>query len=415
MTFSREFEERKNAFSAGRKWLCIQLLSKPKEGEKDGLETILRVRIPPARDRILSESFKENENTGFFRERSNARILREHVKSVRIPTIYHISPWGSPNAEKAGYPFMLMECVGGNKLKDVLRCKGIASFSNLSTAIQDHIMSQWAAAVVDLSTLRSNYIGPLATQLPISGITSHIWWGNPAILYWSTDSQHFDRPLEYFRSGLNQRIEKLNTARVEQYGYYHTDVTAEFLGVLLFMDICRQHFENGHETPLVGLPVVHRTLTERNILMDDEFNFVGLVDMKDALILPQELQESHVWDCWTSDDSKAKYHSMLLRAEENARKKGHEVCFPLSAVTDNKLKTGFKLYNNLGVNPPNDPAIVMKLLDLVRKPDPYDPMHYLAAAVANHWSCFYGIAAAWAHDGETGRMAFEAAVRAMGL
>jgi serine/threonine protein kinase len=128
--FGREFESAPT-FSAGRKWLCIQLLSKPKSSEKNGLTVILRVRIPPAREKILSEAFMRNENAGFFREQINAKVLGEHMKSIRIPKIYHVSPWGSAPAEKAGYPFMLMERMGGNKLRDILRHKKIESFSKL--------------------------------------------------------------------------------------------------------------------------------------------------------------------------------------------------------------------------------------------------------------------------------------------
>ncbi|CAG9948989.1 unnamed protein product [Clonostachys rosea f. rosea IK726] len=409
--FGREFESAPT-FSAGRKWLCIQLLSKPKSSEKNGLTVILRVRIPPAREKILSEAFMRNENAGFFREQINAKVLGEHMKSIRIPKIYHVSPWGSAPAEKAGYPFMLMERMGGNKLRDILRHKKIESFSKLDTTTQDHIMAQWAAMVVEFSTLKSNLIGPTAAVDSVSD-ASDTCLGDPTMIYDSTDCGLFIHPSQYFAFNLKLRIDKLNKAREDQPESQPTDVTAEFLGVLVFGDILLEHFKRKDETQLVEFPLVHRTLTDKNILMDDDFNFVALVDLKDAVFLPEELQESYAWDWWTKDNSNAKYHSMLLKAEENERKKGRALRSPLSKVTDNKLKTAFKLYNNIGVNLSNDPDIVMKLLGLVRKPDKYEPMHYLAGCVVRHWSSCYGISVDCANHPETGRVAFEDAIRAM--
>ncbi|CAG9986561.1 unnamed protein product [Clonostachys byssicola] len=409
--FGREFEPAPT-FSAGRKWLCMQLLSKPKSGEENGLTVVLRVRIPPARGEILTEAFMRNDNAGFFREQINAKVMGEHMKSIRIPKIYHVSPWGSAPAEKAGYPFMLMEHMGGNKLRDILRRKEIESFSKLDTATQDHIMSQWAAMVVEMSMLKSNLIGPAAADDSVSD-ASGTCLGNPTMIYDSTDCGLFTHPSLYFAFNLKERIEKLNKAREDQPESQPTDVTAEFLGVMVFGDILLEHFKGKDETQLAEFPLVHRTLTDKNILMDDEFNFVALVDLKDAVFLPEELQESYVWDWWIKNDSNTKYHSMLLRAEENERKKGRVLHSPLSKVTDNKLKTAFKLYNNLGVNLSNDPDIVMKLLGLVRKPDKYEPMHYLAGCVTRHWSSCYGISVDCANHSETGRVAFEDVIRIM--
>ncbi|VUC32908.1 unnamed protein product [Clonostachys rosea] len=411
--FGRKFESKTTAFSAGRKWICIQFLSEPKPGEEDCLAIIMRVRVPPARDNVLSDSFKKNENAGFFREQHSAKVLGEHLNGIRIPAIYHVSPWGSPLANIAGYPFMLMECVRGHKLRDILWHKGIATYSKLDTAIQDHLMSQWAALVAEISTLGSNHIGPIAAFDSVSG-AGGTWGDDPTMMYQFTDCGLFTRPSHYFGFNLRRKTLELSQAIMDQHGSDQAVVTAEFLGVLVFGNILLEHFGIGDEEKQpVEFPLVHRTLTEKNILMDDEFNFVALVDLKDALTLPEELQESYAWDCWTNKHSMTKYHSMLIRAEENEKKKGHRILFPPSKVTDNKLKTAFKLYNNLGVDRLRDPIIVRKLLDLAGKPDLYEPMHYLAGCIARHWSSCYGIAAEWAHRPETGRAAYEAAERAM--
>ncbi|CRK32678.1 hypothetical protein BN1723_016301 [Verticillium longisporum] len=253
-------------FSAGQSWICFEMIA------EDASLVIARVRLPRHPD-ILSTVTEEDENYSIACEVSTMQFVAQNLPAVVVPKVYAYEGSGSQLATDAGAIYMLLEGFYGNTLQDIA-----LDLCILPVATQKHIMAQWTMVQVQLATLAFPQIGS------ISDISES---GAPVIGKLSVSASEglvpqgpFSTSTEYFTATGEAALRK---AELQDRDSSHFNR----LGALVFIDIVRNTglFRDSQTC----YPLNHMDLGTQNIIVDDKFNFLCLIDWEFAQAAPWQV------------------------------------------------------------------------------------------------------------------------------
>jgi hypothetical protein len=211
--------------------------------------------------RIPYRTIDNNTKTSLLSEIATMNIVRQRT-SIPIPRIFEFEMSAE---EQFGYPYVLMEYLGGRKLDDGL-AKSIPRQYHAKAA------KQLANVFAELQTLTFSRIGRLwcgeTADQPVE-IIPMAWHHSPGPL---------ETSLEYFynqRQGENREIVALHPNN------------ADWLTACWVLKTALAHtvIEDRVRGPF---PLCHLDLHFGNLLFDDEYNLTGVVDWSNAQAAPIE-------------------------------------------------------------------------------------------------------------------------------
>ena len=138
-------------------------------------------------------------------------------------------------------------------------------------------MTQWTRVQAELATLTSPQIGSICSISPsgepvIGGLAS-----SAAEL---RDAGPFPRAVEYFAAIANAAIENAPAGKLD---------SSARLGALIFCDILDRTTLFGDMNTIEQFPLNHMDLGTQNILVDDKFNFIAIIDWEFAQTAPWQV------------------------------------------------------------------------------------------------------------------------------
>ncbi|KAF6803656.1 hypothetical protein CSOJ01_10732 [Colletotrichum sojae] len=220
-------------FSAGQYWVCFELVA------EDGSLIIARVAMPRHPDIPVARTQEEQEYA-MACEVSTMEFVRPRLPGFPVPLVYAHEGPRSPLAADAGAAYMLIEGFYGNTLQDVV--PDVTELSRPSRTLESAPSAPFpmreSPSSADLPA--DPYIGELHEAGPISSATA------------------------YFTAVANTAIERLDSAAK--------------LGAHVFLAIVRETALFGTTDAGGPFPFNHMDLGAQNILVDDDLNFVAIID-----------------------------------------------------------------------------------------------------------------------------------------
>ncbi|TVY25150.1 hypothetical protein LHYA1_G006488 [Lachnellula hyalina] len=229
----------------------------------DGKRLVARLRMPPLHDKIVSDDIVAT----IINCEMNAMFLVRQKTDVPVPQI-HAFETTSHNAVKA--PFTLMDCLDGNV--------GMDLGMQVPVKHQKPLFKSLAKIHVQLSAVQLPKIGTIVSinedgtyqQGPIPGI------GGP-----------FDTATEFFKAwAANTEFgmpeEKLRAAS----GPYAEEILPS---VSLFTKSITKIAERLSVRDKGPFPLCHGDFGHNNIIVDDEYRILGVIDWEGAFAGPWEL------------------------------------------------------------------------------------------------------------------------------
>ncbi|KAI1171918.1 hypothetical protein F4777DRAFT_590914 [Nemania sp. FL0916] len=246
-------------FSAGQYWICFEMVA------EYGQLVIARVRLPRHPDTPATVT-EEDEAYSIDCEVRTMRYLETKFSAVPTPSVFAYGGPGSEDALWAGAPYMLMNEYYGNTLQDIE-----PDMCNLPVSIQKHIIAQWTRVQAELATIVFPQIGSFSSFSksgePIIGKLASASTGE------LEDAGPFSRSVDYFTSLANAATKK----------------TAIRLGAFVFFDIVTSTDLFGGAEPDGPFPLNHMDLGTQNILVDNDFNFIAIIDWEFAQSAPWQV------------------------------------------------------------------------------------------------------------------------------
>ncbi|KAK5998899.1 hypothetical protein PT974_01283 [Cladobotryum mycophilum] len=234
-------------FSAGQFWICFEII----------LETV----------------GEEDEMYLLACEVNTMQFVRQRLPEIIVPQVYAYEGPGSERVEQVGAVYMLLEGFYGNTLHDV-----VPDICNLPVPSQEHIMSQWTMVQAQLATVTFPRIGSICS-ITESGeaVIDRLSHGAAGGL----DPQGpFSNTAEYFTA--------IGEATLQRANRHHDDRSLfAKLGALAFVDIV-QNTDLFQETSS-QYPLNHMDLGMQNVLVDDEYNFLAVIDWEFAQTAPWQV------------------------------------------------------------------------------------------------------------------------------
>ncbi|CEJ92429.1 hypothetical protein VHEMI08083 [[Torrubiella] hemipterigena] len=344
-------------FSAGQYWMCLEMVA------EDGSLVIARVRLPrhPNATIILSE---DDQLLAIESEVNAMTFVKARFPEIAIPEIYAYEKSGSELATLAGASYMLIEGFYGNNLQDVE-----FNICVLPEDVQQHIMAQWASIQATLASITFPQIGsisgfqengePILGKLVTSQAAGELLNAGP-----------FATSAEYFTALANA-----TAARLEGDGR---------TGAHVFADIVRKTTLFQDHVP-GKFPLSHMDMGTQNILVDDDFNFVAVIDWEFAQTAPWQVNHFPMPMTITSmnidgilkdpehlafDNVRQQQASRVLymTAFDAAEKKLVEQKTPLdnsfSAVLNSPASTIYACFTHLGRMPEYDADLIEAMVRL---------------------------------------------------
>jgi len=281
-------------FSAGQYWCCFEFIL------DDHSLVIARVRLPQHPD-SNENTTEDSELYAIQCEVATMEFLQNNATTVPAPKLYTYEPPGSQQAFAVGACYMLIEGFYGNTLQDVefdicdlpvrldLPCTTtLCSRHQLTdqTHSQDHIIAQWTSIQAELATFSFAQIGSLshyskegngtATVGPLaSAAAEHFPSGGP-----------FTTSQQYFAAVGEARYISARKGASES---EEPDESDKFsvLGAFVFCDIVSSTGLFTDKEPCFHLN--HMDMGTQNILVDDDFNFLAIIDWEFAQTAPVQV------------------------------------------------------------------------------------------------------------------------------
>ncbi|KAK4146978.1 uncharacterized protein C8A04DRAFT_34528 [Dichotomopilus funicola] len=257
-------------FSAGQYWCCFELVA-----PDDDRFLVARVRLPKHPE---SNATDADEEYLIQCEVAAMKFLRANSRTVPLPTLYAYEAPGSVRAINAGAAYMLIEGFYGNSLQDVDH-----SIYNLPVSTQEHIFAQWTSFQAELATFTFPQIGSISQYStdtgPIIGAIATSWIDSlPA-------AGPFHSGWDYFvavsKGLVAQALEKKRS------GMENNQFAT--LGPLIFRNIVRDTEIFKGDLNQGPFHSNHMDMGMQNILIDDDFNFVAVIDWELAQSAPWEV------------------------------------------------------------------------------------------------------------------------------
>ncbi|KAF5024645.1 hypothetical protein F66182_3267 [Fusarium sp. NRRL 66182] len=211
--------------------------------------------------RIPYKAFNDHDRTSMLSEVATMRIVQKHTK-VLIPQVFDFEA----SADQAfGYPYILLEYLGGRTLKDLL-------VRSIPLEYHDKVAKQLAEVFAELQNLTFSRIGrPWCgedAEQPIE-IIGMAWHASPGPL---------ETSLEYFHNQTQSENRDAVTAHADDPDW----LTACWV---LKLSLCHIILEDRVRGPF---PLCHLDLHYGNMLFDDEYNLKGIIDWSNAQAAPLE-------------------------------------------------------------------------------------------------------------------------------
>ncbi|KND91973.1 hypothetical protein TOPH_03289 [Tolypocladium ophioglossoides CBS 100239] len=256
-----------DAFSAGQYWCCFELVA------PDSRLIIARVRLPKHPNSSASDA---DEEYLIQCEAATMKFVQANVATIPVPTLYACEMPGSPRAAEAGAAYILIEGFYGNAVQDINH-----SIYDLPNSTQERLIAQWTSFQAELAAFTFPRIGSISQFSPDTGATV----GKLATA--SADSLAIAGPFQSGRdylvavaeARLNQELHRKNSDSETD------DFTA--LGFLVFRNIVRDtNIFKGDQGPF---HFNHMDMGIQNILVDDDFNIIAVIDWEFAQSAPWEV------------------------------------------------------------------------------------------------------------------------------
>ncbi|KAF1962555.1 hypothetical protein CC80DRAFT_531399 [Byssothecium circinans] len=263
-------------FSAGQYWCCFEFIL------DDCSLIIARVRLPRHPD-SNGNTTKESELYAIQCEVSTMEFLQHNATTVPTPKLYAYEPPGSQQAVDVGACYMLIEGFYGNTLQDVK-----FDICDLPIHTQEHIISQWISIQAELATFSFPQIGSIShfskdgngvvTIGPLAAAAAESFpSGGP----FATSEQYFAAVGEARHTSARKDVSESD----------EPDESDKFcvVGTYVFCDIVAttELFKDGE----TSFHLNHMDMGTQNILVDDEFNFLAVIDWEFAQTAP--IQVNH--------------------------------------------------------------------------------------------------------------------------
>lgn len=261
-------------FSAGQNWCCFEMVA----DDDDETLVIARVQLPPLHPETQTQTQALDRDYRTMCEVATISYLND-TTDLPIPRVYAYEPSGSIRAKQVGAPYMLLEGLYGNSLVDV--------DIDLSDLPHDHLhrlMEQWTMIQTRLASITFPEIGAIRAYSPSTG---------PVLGPIATEEGNigpFSDAVDYFSAmawvRYNQAKKKTATATTEEPNRYHV------LGPFLHLDIIHHStlFAAHRQGPF---PLNHMDIGTPNILIDEEYNIVGIIDWEMAQSAPWDVNYYH--------------------------------------------------------------------------------------------------------------------------
>ncbi|KND90051.1 hypothetical protein TOPH_05339 [Tolypocladium ophioglossoides CBS 100239] len=335
-------------FSAGQYWICFEMVA------EDTSLVIARVRLP--------------------RHPETSPAVNEEMRRSLL-------------AAEAGAAYMLLEGFYGNTLRDVE-----FDICNLSSAVQQHIITQWTKAQAELATLVYPRIGSIsslsATGEPIIDRLAS------AAVEGLGDAGPFSTTAEYFNA--------VGQAAIDRFDADADGSSMSFLriGALVFCDIISNTtlFKDIGTEAL--FPLNHMDLGTQNILVDDDFNFLAIIDWEFAQTAPWQVNHypmpfpllfsdaairdilrdpSHLAykNVVRQEFARGLYRQTFQSAGNDLKKKGRPLTASFAEVLDSPASRIYACFTCLGRSPQADEGLVYEMVRLAFGWDSRDIEEYL--------------------------------------
>ncbi|KAK0628687.1 hypothetical protein B0T17DRAFT_162148 [Bombardia bombarda] len=254
-------------FSAGQYWCCFELVA------PDNRFLVARVRLPKHPE---SNATDADEEYLIQCEVATMKYLRANIRTVPLPKLYAYEPPGSVRAISAGAAYMLIEGFYGNSLQDIDH-----SIYNLPVSTQEHVFTQWTSFQAELAAFTFTQIGSISQFSTDTG---------PIIGAIATSSIDGLPTAGPFHSGWDYFVAVAEGLVAHALRRKRSDTESNqfaTLGPLIFRNIVRdtEIFKNSQGP----FHFNHMDMGIQNILIDDDFNFVAVIDWELAQSAPWEV------------------------------------------------------------------------------------------------------------------------------
>lgn len=235
-------------------------------------------------------------------------------------------------------------------------------------------MTQWANTQVQLATLSSSKIGAISSISPsgepiIGKLAS-------ATVEGLDDAGLFSTTEEYFTAIVNSAVHKVDANQ----------------GVFVFRDIV-DRTSLFHDSPDDnsgndrGFPLNHMDLGTQNILVDEELNFLVIIDWEFAQMAPWQVNHfpmpfpllwsnaklnsirrnpDHVAyrNISRQDTARGMYCQAFLEAEKEVRERARPLGWSFSEALNSPASKTYACFNSLGRNPQDDADLIRVMVQL---------------------------------------------------
>ncbi|KAF2805991.1 uncharacterized protein BDZ99DRAFT_466286 [Mytilinidion resinicola] len=266
-------------FSASQFWCCFEFIL------SDESLIIARVRLPrhPESNDDVNE---ESELYAIECEVATMRFVQGKATSVPSPCLYAYAGPGSQQAAKVGACFMLIEGFYGNTLQDVK-----FDICDLPIQTQEHILTQWTSIQAELASFSFPTIGSIAHFAQDTGPT--IGKLATAVAEGLQTAGPFLSSHDYFKAvGDAKHLQACKNYEADADDDDDDDDDADIftvLGPFIFRDIVQRTdlFKGPGNTGPFHFN--HMDMGTQNILVDDAFNFLAIIDWEFAQSVPAEV------------------------------------------------------------------------------------------------------------------------------
>ncbi|KAH7233705.1 kinase-like domain-containing protein [Fusarium tricinctum] len=211
--------------------------------------------------RIPYKGFKDDDRTSMLSEIATMKIVKKHTK-LPIPQVFDFE--ASAN-QAFGYPYILLEYLGGRTPKDLL-------VRSIPLVYHEKVAKQLAEVFAELQNLTFSRIGRLwcgeDAEQPIE-IIGMAWHASPGPL---------ETSFEYFYNQRQSENREAATAHEDDPDW----LTACWV---LKLSLCQIIVEDRARGPF---PLCHLDLHYGNMLLDDEYNLKAVIDWSNAQAAPLE-------------------------------------------------------------------------------------------------------------------------------
>ena len=341
-------------FSAGQYWCCFELVA------DDGQLIIARVRLPP----LPNASGSLDQRYRIECEVATIAYVRD-ATDLPLPRIFTYERDHTEWARKVGSSYMLIEGFYGNSLFDLHD-----DFYEIPQKKQEKVLEQWTKFQALLATLTFADIGAISQYSKSKG---------PLIGHMATDEAGdigpFSDAWEYHMAIAEGRVKN---ARKEP--SCDPDDKYHLLGPVVHLDIVKNSslFKSNRNGPF---PLNHLDMGTQNLLMDDEYNIVAIIDWEMAQTAPWEInyyqwpfppmdrKDDVNWDSLgpvarsntqRTFDSQDFYRRKFAQAEIELRNQGRPLAVSISNILDSDESRTYFMMERHGVDGPDADETYLK-------------------------------------------------------